>query len=468
MGDESLSLDLFGDGEGRSEAVDETPPGPLRDQAAPARETSSPGPSRPAAGEPERSTPEAAPEVEVWTVSQVNRAVRNLLERTLPPLWVSGEVGGWKRARSGHCYFTLKDDQAQIRAVMFRTEAGRLPTDPGEGMEVRVFGSLTLYEGRGDYQLVVRRLEAAGEEGLWRLAFEKLRRKLDSEGLLAAERKRPIPRFPEAVGVVTSATGAAIRDVLTVIRRRAPWTRVVVRSTRVQGDGAALEVAAAVRLLGRSGLVDVLIVGRGGGSVEDLWAFNEEAVARAIAGCPVPVISAVGHEVDVTISDLVADLRAPTPSAAAEAAVQEGGVLRSGLRDLPARLSRALRGAVARRRGGVFEGRERLERAVDRLLQPRRVAVDRGLERLERSMRTALERRRRALSSAAGRLEALSPLSTLRRGYAVPLDPEGRVLRSVGMFLAGMPFVLRVVDGRVGCEVLETHTDREGNGDGES
>ena len=257
-------------------------------------------------------------EPRVWSVTQVNRAVRVLLEDTIESLWISGEVANWTRARSGHCYFTLKDEQAQLRCVMFKTGAASLPADPEEGTTVRALGGLTLYEARGEYQLVVRRLEAEGAEGLWRQAFEQLRSKLEAEGLFAPERKRPLPRFPEAVGVVTSLAGAALADILTVIRRRAPWTRVIVRGARVQGEGAGEEVAEAIRALGSSGLVDVLIVGRGGGSLEDLWAFNEEVVARAIVACPVPVISAVGHEVDVTISDLVADVRAPTPSAGAE------------------------------------------------------------------------------------------------------------------------------------------------------
>lgn len=392
----------------------------------------------------------------IWTVSQVNRAVRNLLENTLPSLWVSGEVGGWKRARSGHCYFTLKDDRAQLRCVMWRSEARSLPTDPDEGMEVRVRGALTLYEARGEYQLVVRKLETAGDEGLWRLAFEKLRKKLEAEGLLATERKRPLPRFPASVGVVTSATGAALRDILSVIRRRAPWTRVVVRNARVQGQGAALEIAEALEALAGSGLVDVVIVGRGGGSVEDLWAFNEEPVARAVAAAPVPVISAVGHEVDVTISDLVADRRAPTPSAAAETVVQDGGALRETLQGLPARLSRALRGALHRRQEAVERGRAGLLRAMERLLQPRRQAVDRLGERLEGAVAGIVERRRARLSGLAGRLDALSPLATLRRGYAVPLGPEGRLLRRVEDFDDVGRFDLRVVDGRVSCTVDQT------------
>jgi exodeoxyribonuclease VII large subunit len=392
------------------------------------------------------------PEREVWTVAQVNRAVRNLLEGTIPPFWVSGEVGGWTRARSGHCYFTLKDRQAQIRGVMWRTEAERLPTDPDEGMEVKVFGSLTLYEGRGEYQLVARVVEAGGAEGLWKLAFERLRKKLDAEGLLALERKRPLPRCPATVGVVTSTSGAALKDILTTIRRRAPWTRVVVRNARVQGDGAALEVAEAVRALARSGLVDVLIVGRGGGSIEDLWAFNEEPVARAIAASPVPVISAVGHEVDVTISDLVADVRAATPSAAAEAAVHGSAQVLDGLRRLPPRLSRGLQSAAARRKRALVDERAALFRTFQTHVARRRLRLERTGERLEKVVRWTLERRRQRLIASAGKLDALSPLATLRRGFSVALAPDGRVLRRIVDFTEGTPFTLRVQDGRVACE----------------
>ncbi|HEX2190825.1 MAG TPA: exodeoxyribonuclease VII large subunit, partial [Longimicrobiaceae bacterium] len=276
-----------------------------------------------------------------WTVSGVNAAAREMVEGVFPPLWVAGEVANFTRARSGHCYFTLRDAGAQLRCVMWRDEAKRLPTAPAEGMQVRALGRLTLYEARGEFQLSVVEVDARGD-GLWKLAFERLRSRLDAEGLTAPERRRPLPRAPECVGVVTSLAGAALRDVLAVVRRRAPWTRVVVAGCRVQGEGAAEEIAAAIGRFARAGCADVLIVGRGGGSVEDLWAFNEEAVARAIAGSPVPVISAVGHETDVTIADLVADLRAPTPSAAAEAAVPDGAALRAEVARSGARLADAL------------------------------------------------------------------------------------------------------------------------------
>ncbi|HEV2131227.1 MAG TPA: exodeoxyribonuclease VII large subunit, partial [Longimicrobiaceae bacterium] len=272
-------------------------------------------------------------EAEGWSVSGVNAAAREVVEGVLPPLWVVGEVANFTRARSGHCYFSLRDSASQLRCVMWRDEARRLPTTPAEGMQVRTLGRLTIYEARGEFQLVVSELEGRGGDGLWKLAFERLRTHLASEGLTAPERKRSLPRCPACVGVVTSASGAALRDILAVLRRRAPWTRVVLSSCRVQGDGAAQEVAGAIRLFARAGCADVLIIGRGGGSVEDLWAFNEEIVARAIAESPIPTISAVGHETDITIADLVADLRAPTPSAAAEAAVADGAALRRELRE---------------------------------------------------------------------------------------------------------------------------------------
>jgi len=410
-------------------------------------------------GEPSASG-DASPKV--WSVSQVNRAVRALLDESVEPLWVGGEVGSWTRSRAGHCYFTLKDDRAQLRAVMFSREARLLPTDPDEGMQVRVFGDLTLYEARGDYQMVVRRLEVEGSEGLWRLAFEKLRAKLDAEGLLASERKRPLPRYPACVGVVTSPTGAALKDITSVLRRRAPWTRVVMSGTRVQGEGAALEIAAALERLCASGLPDVIIIGRGGGSVEDLWAFNEEPVARAIAASEIPVVSAVGHEIDVTISDLVADVRAPTPSAAAEAVVPDAVVLLEQLRKIPERLRRGLQRAADRRRARVAEGLQRLARAMERRLGPARQALDLGAGRLERRASGLTERRRARLVALAGRLEALSPLATLARGYSVARTTEGRVLRRVRDLEAGLRFVLRVSDGVVAAESLGPIDDETG------
>jgi len=404
----------------------------------------------------------SAREPQVVSVSALNAHVRHMLESGVPPLWVEGEITGWKRYGSGHCYFCVRDAGAQVSAVMFRSDAQRLPTEPEEGMKVRVFGSVSLYEKRGDFQLVVRRIDATGDDGLWRLAFERLRAKLEQEGLLAPERKRSLPRHPRTVGVVTSPVGAVLHDITHVIRRRAPWTRVILSPARVQGEGAALDVARALRLLERSPVPpDVIIVARGGGSVEDLWAFNEEPVARAIAECGVPVISAIGHEVDVTIADLVADLRAPTPSAAAEHAVPDGAALREELDHTRHRLARSLRRYAAARRDTLDHAGERLEARMRRVVEARRRQLDQVKERLSLRMQRRVEQRRAVVARLAAHLEALSPLQALARGYAVPLDVEGRVLRRRADFEPGRPFVLRVNDGSVPCTVDPDRNDQE-------
>lgn len=406
----------------------------------------------------DRSTePAGPPAPKVWTVSQVNRAVRRLLEETLPQLWVTGEVANFNRHRSGHCYFTLKDRSAQIRCVMFRREAATLPTDPEEGMTLRVFGGLTLYEARGSYQFVVSRLEAESADGMWKLAFERLRRRLDTEGLTDPARKRRLPDFPRRVGVVTSATSAALRDILAVTERRAPWVRVLVRGTGVQGPGAGRQIAAAIDTVAARG-VDVVIVARGGGSIEDLWGFNEEPVARAVAACPVPVVSGVGHETDVTICDLVADLRAATPSAAAEAVAPDGRALGRRLAALGQRLGRALSGQARARRWRLDRARERLFGGARRLTSAYRQRLQGGRAGMSQAMQGRIQRRSARLKEAAAAMEALSPLSTLARGYAVPLDVNGRLLRGVGDFVPAERFRLRVVDGNVPCEVADRPT----------
>jgi exodeoxyribonuclease VII large subunit len=401
--------------------------------------SSAPLPRRPDADRPRGRVPVTADpdagEDAAWTPSTVNAAARELIHGAFPPLWVSGEVSNFTRARSGHCYFTLRDRSAQLRCVMWRDDAVRLPTQPAEGMEVRALGRLTLYEARGEFQLGVVELEGRGE-GLWKLAVERLRAKLEREGLTAPERKRPLPAHPACVGVVTSPSGAAFRDIVTVIRRRAPWTRIVLSGARVQGEGAAAEIVAALERIAAARCADVVIVGRGGGSIEDLWAFNEESVARAVAACPVPVISAVGHETDVTIADLVADLRAATPSAAAEAAVPDRAELTREVSALGLRLARC--------------ARDRVDTGGERLSEAR--------SRLEQAGRRSLAVRGEALASAAGRLHALSPLSTLARGFAVPLDERGRVLRTAASFPPGTSFRLRVVDGTVAARA-ESHPD---------
>ncbi|MDT8435710.1 MAG: exodeoxyribonuclease VII large subunit [Gemmatimonadota bacterium] len=378
------------------------------------------------------AAPGATPESAI-PVSALNAAARRVIEESFGPLWVTGEVTNWRPHSSGHRWFSLRDADAQLPAVMWRSDVARLPAEPEEGMAVQAFGAPTLYEARGQYQFVVRRLEAAGE-GLWRLAFERLRRRLAEEGLLDPARRRPIPRVPRTVGVATSRSGAALRDVVAVIRRRAPWTRILVSDCRVQGEGAARDIVAALARLVRDGTSDVIVVTRGGGSTEDLWAFNDEMLAREIAASPVPVVSAVGHEVDVTISDLVADLRAPTPSAAAEAVTSEEGELRTVLREGAAGLVAGLR--------------ERTRRGEDRL---------QGLAgRLVAAWERAHAERRSRIELAGGRLHALSPLATLARGFAIALDPEGRTLRRTEEFPPGRGFRLRVSDGTIPAIAVDT------------
>ncbi len=365
------------------------------------------------------------------TVSALNAIAKTLLESRVPPVWVLGEVTDWKIAATGHCYFSLTDKRAVVRCVMFAREAERLPMHPTKGMQVRVYGHLTIFEAQGAFQLQVQGLEAEAEGGLWKIRFEKVRKKLEAEGWLAAGRKQRLPRFPMTVGLVTSPVGAAVHDVLNVIRRRAPWTRVVLAPAKVQGEGAARDVVRAMRGLYKLGGVDVIIVARGGGSAEDLWTFNDEEVARAVAKCPIPVVTGIGHEVDVTIADLAADLRAATPSAAAESVVPDRSALEREFAVMGSRMANA--------------ARRRLRLASLRL--------DNAQRDLAYEMRQALRRRADRLARIAGKLEALSPLAALARGYAVALDAAGRVLRKTGDFSAGDDFTLRVTDGRVQCQV---------------
>ena len=405
--------------------------------------------------------PNPPPPPRVWTVRQINRASRLLLEESLPHLWVGGEVTNFRRQRSGHCYFTLKDEVAQIRCVMFRRDAARLPADPDEGMTLRVFGGLTLYEARGVFQLVVSKLETESEGGMWKLAFDRLRARLDAEGLTDPGRKRALPAFPGTVGIVTSPTSAALRDIVAVIARRAPWLRLLVRGTRVQGVGAGDEIAAAVSMLAQVPDVDVIIVARGGGSIEDLWGFNEDAVARAVALSPVPVVSGVGHETDVTICDLVADVRAATPSAAAEAVAPDREWVGKRLDGMGQRLGRGLAGQVRSRRWWLDQLGDLLFRRGRRRVHASRDRLDAARLRMAAAVRARIRRDGGRLSEAAVALDALSPLSTLARGYAVPLGRDGKLLRRVGDFPQGRDFRLRVVDGYVPCAVTGRPLDAE-------
>ncbi|HEX6533198.1 MAG TPA: exodeoxyribonuclease VII large subunit [Gemmatimonadaceae bacterium] len=363
-------------------------------------------------------------------VSALTRIAKDVLEGAFVPLWVRGEVSDFKAHRNGHWYFCLRDAASQIRCVVWASQTRRIPAPPDDGMEVSALGQLTVYAARGDMQLQVTRLEAAGD-GLWRKALEASVARLAGEGLLDADRKRPLPRLPRRIAVVTSPDGAALRDIIAVVRRRCPIVDIVVAAAKVQGEGATEELVAAIERVSRWREADVVIVGRGGGGREDLWAFNDEGVARALAACAVPTISAVGHEVDVTLCDLVADLRAPTPSAAAEAAVP----------------------MLAELRAQVAAHAQLVRAALDRRVLGARRAIERSARELRLVSTRGVERRRARLEGAAGRLHALSPLATLARGYAVARDTHGITLSSVSRFAADMPFTLTLRDGTVNARV---------------
>jgi exodeoxyribonuclease VII large subunit len=367
------------------------------------------------------------------TVATLTAAAKDVVEGAFPPVWLRGEVSDFKAHRNGHWYFALRDADAQIRCVIWSRETRRIPAPPDDGMQVFALGQLTVWPVRGDLQFSIRQLEAAGD-GLWQKALEATRARLQADGLLDPSRRRPIPSYPRCVAMITSPDGAAWHDVVSVIRRRAPDLPLVLVPAKVQGEGSAESLIAALDRVVRWGGADTIIIGRGGGAREDLWAFNDEALARAIAASPVPIISAVGHEVDVTICDLVADLRAATPSAAAEAASpdREGMALRiRGLAQSMARL-------VARR--------------TARVQQRVQVADDRA----RRAMQRVIERRRARLATLSGQLDALSPLAVLGRGYAVARDPDGRTLQRMADFPTGQSFDLWLADGIVAAKASGT------------
>ncbi len=390
----------------------------------------------------------------IYSVSALTAEVRAVLEDGFSAIWVEGEVSNFKHHTSGHMYFTLKDAQAQIRAVMFRGSNRLLKFHPKDGLAVLAFGTVTVYERRGEYQLNVEFMEPKGV-GALQLAFEQLKTKLEAEGLFDTTRKRPLPRLPRKVGIITSPTGAVIRDMLTIIGRRFPGLALLVHPVQVQGETAAAEIAAAIAHLGRRLDLDVLIVARGGGSLEDLWAFNEEVVARAIAASPIPVISAVGHETDVTIADFVADLRAPTPSAAAELVVAQRDELRLRVDELAGRALAAMDGALALRRTrvqmlhrhlGVLSPAANVRRQAERLEGLRqRLMAWWGLTRMVR------QERMRVL---AGKLETLSPLGILARGYSICFSlPDRHVLKAATEVPAGSAVAVRLHRGELLCLV---------------
>ncbi len=419
----------------------------------------------------------------ILTVSALTTLVRDRLEKDFSDLWVEGEVSNLRAPASGHLYFTLKDATSQIRVVLFRAGALRLRFALKEGLQLVVRGRLTVYEPRGEYQIILDYLEPKGV-GALQLAFEQLKERLAREGLFDPARKRPLPFLPRRVGIVTSLSGAAIRDMLVVLRRRCPILGVVVAPVPVQGDNAGPEIAAAIRRLSASGLVDVMIVGRGGGSLEDLWCFNDEAVVRAIAASKVPVVSAVGHEIDVTLADFAADHRAPTPSAAAEAVAPVLSELVGALEDGWERMARAVRGRLLERAAQrVDETTARMTHVIEALLSTLQRQVSehrRGLQavspvervraasvllpqltkRVGQSMAVLLAVKRQALRAAGAALDSLSPLAVLARGYSiVQTVPDGTVVKRARDVTAGDQVSAKLAEGRLLCDVRKILPD---------
>ena len=413
------------------------------------------------------------------TVSELTAEIRGVLDATFGDVWVRGEISQPRTPSSGHVYLTLKDEGAVLPAVIWRSTAARLRFRPEEGQEVLVRGGIDVYPPHGRYQLIVRRMEPVGE-GALRLAFEQLRATLAAEGLFDEERKRPLPPMPRRIALVTSRTGAAVRDMVSVIQRRFPAVHLLLLPVRVQGEGAAAEIAAALARADRIARADVIIVGRGGGSLEDLWAFNEEVVARAIAACETPVVSAVGHETDVTIADLVADVRAATPSQAGELVVPVLADLRAALareqaqlvQRMRVRLARAwqrvealgdrpvLRDPVAsvrlRRRGLEHLGRRLAGRSPGAALGRSRERLEGLDQRLQRAARLRWHEADRALEGLRGRLRALSPLAVLGRGYSLTTRAEdGRVVRRVADVAVGDRLRTQAGDGGAIESVVE-------------
>ncbi len=433
---------------------------------------------------------------EILSVSRLNRLCRQILETQLPLVWVEGEVSNFARPGSGHWYFTLKDDDAQVRCAMFKNRNQSVRFMPDQGQHVLLRARVSLYEGRGDYQLIAEHMEEAGLGRLQR-EFEALKHKLAAEGLFDPGTKQPLPTLPRHIAVVTSPTGAAIRDILSVLARRFPACKVTVVPTQVQGREAAAQVCEALALAVRAELFDAVIIGRGGGSLEDLWAFNDEALARAIAACPLPIVSAVGHETDFTIADFAADVRAPTPSAAAELLVPDRADWLRRLQQLQAQLTRNWQHTRASRQLRLDHLRQRL-RHPRQALQAQAQRID-GLElQLRRAINTRLDRQRqrlqhlhtllrhqhpaRQLSTLATRLDHLrprlvgtmrqtlkqhqqrlgenarllhsvSPLSTLERGYAILTDSEQQVIKSADQVQAGERIHARLGRGQLTCRV---------------
>ncbi len=442
-------------------------------------------------------------ERDVYSISRLNREAKTLLEGQFPLLWIEGEISNLARPASGHWYFSLKDSQAQIRCALFKGNQRSLGCIPKDGMQVLARARVSLYEGRGEFQLIVEYLEEAGE-GALRRAFELLKNRLAAEGLFDAAHKKPLPTLPKRIGIITSPTGAALRDVLTTLRRRFPAIAVLVYPVPVQGEGAADKIAATIRLAGERRECDALILARGGGSLEDLWSFNEEVVARAVHACPLPLVCGVGHETDFSIADWVADARAPTPTAAAEMLSPNQDEWRAQFNALDTRLLRLMRDHLSTRQqrldwmsGRIVHPRERIARLQQRLVEMTKrmrlaqIATQRVAEaswqalsarlyrrhpdialrewrlrfghlqtRIVTGMRQSLQHQQQRLQLAVRRLDTLSPLATLQRGYAIVRRADNHlVVRNAQDVSPGERVHARVAQGNLLCVVEKIQTD---------
>jgi exodeoxyribonuclease VII large subunit len=394
----------------------------------------------------------------ILTIAQLTAQIKGLLEGSFPDVWVEGEISNLSIPQSGHAYFTLKDEHAQVRAVLFRSSQRFLKFTLQHGIQVICRGRVSVYEPRGEYQLILDYIEPKGV-GALQLAFEQLKTKLEKEGLFDFDRKKPLPLLPRRIGVITSPTGAAIRDMLRVIKRRHPKMHILIYPVPVQGAEAAPAVVEALQYFNREGNVDVLIAGRGGGSLEDLWAFNEEAVARAIHASQIPVISAVGHETDYTISDFVADLRAPTPSAAAEMVVESEASMRESIRSSESRLIRRMKQMIELARASLRE-KMRILGDPRRMLEQYAQRIDELTGRLATGLNHHLRRDRALLTSLAAALDHLNPLSILSRGYSVTKTvPAELILKDASLVKPGDLLSTKLHHGDVLSRVEKANPD---------
>jgi exodeoxyribonuclease VII large subunit len=393
---------------------------------------------------------------EAWSVAKLARAIKRRVEDDNAPVWVRGELTGVKRYPSGHWYFGLRDETAKVDCTLWKAAAARLRAPLVEGAEVFVLGCANVWEERTSLRFIVTQLIPAAAVGAQAQSVERIKQALLKDGLLDPGRKRPLPQYASRIAVITSIAGAAVHDIITVARRRWPSVEVLVVNSAVQGEGAAAELVRAFRIVCRLETIDCCIIGRGGGGKDDLAAFNDEALCRAIAACPVPVISAVGHEVDVTLADLVADMRAATPSQAAEFALPDRADVAARVMAARVALNRATQSLVTMRRARLERTRDRIGAALLEQLRrsERRLLTARA--RLAPALQRAVDRRRNAIARLAGQLHALSPVAVLGRGYSLARDSQGRVLRHVADLPAGTPFILTVADGAVTARVEDS------------